>query len=198
MDANELVEGFTRYVSKPDGDGCWGWTSITTNGYGRLYVRGDRWIAAHRLAYMLSRGLSSLPDSRRFFVCHRCNNPGCVNPAHLYLGTPKDNTSDMIRSGHHRNARKTHCKQGHAFSKQNTQIDCNGRRVCRTCLGRWRQQEAAARQKKIERGICEHCDSPRVTKRFCLPCAVAARERQRKRLGSNGIKTSLTRRLEAA
>jgi hypothetical protein len=79
---------------------CWVWTaSRDDSGYGRLKVGGKRGIAkrAHRLAWELLRG--PIPDG--LCVLHRCDNPPCVNPAHLFLGTKRDNTLDATAKGRH-------------------------------------------------------------------------------------------------
>lgn len=66
----------------------------TKRGY-RLWWVGDGLLYAHRIAWILAEG--DIPDG--LFVCHRCDNPSCVNAQHLFLGTPKDNTDDRIRKG---------------------------------------------------------------------------------------------------
>lgn len=80
-------------------NGCWEWTGYRNeNGYGRTY-KNTRRIYAHRLSYELFCGPITDADT----VCHRCDNPICVNPDHLFVGTRGDNNRDSVAKG--RNAR---------------------------------------------------------------------------------------------
>lgn len=100
-----------RFWAKVDKSGeCWEWMGAITGGrYGGYGVmgrgsRGSGLCYAHRLSWILANG--SIPKG--VFVCHRCDNPGCVNPEHLFLGTQADNVQDMVAKG--RGARgETHC-----------------------------------------------------------------------------------------
>lgn len=86
------VERFWSKVDKSAGpDSCWVWIGAMTDGYGDFWCRPRvQTHRAHRIAYMLAYG--DIDSS--IMVCHRCDNPPCVNPAHLWIGSALDNTRD--------------------------------------------------------------------------------------------------------
>jgi hypothetical protein len=97
-----LEERFWNFVSRKSEDECWHWTGqILSNGYGRISLgaKKDGSEGAHRVSWKL-HNKKDIPNG--MFVMHKCDNPSCVNPYHLSIGTPKDNTQDMIQKGRKR------------------------------------------------------------------------------------------------
>ena len=95
--APTIEERFWSYVNKKPGQGrnldCWQWTGHTQK-YGRFQHAGKK-MGAHRFSYILNIG--EIPDG--LWVLHKCDNPPCVNPKHLFLGTRQDNVDDRVSKG---------------------------------------------------------------------------------------------------
>lgn len=85
-----LEERFWTKVIKADN--CWKWIgSKYPNGYGYIYYNKNH-IGSHRVSWEIHNGI--IPD--KMCVLHKCDNPNCINPKHLFLGTMSDNTKDMV------------------------------------------------------------------------------------------------------
>lgn len=126
-------------AGKPDE--CWIWLRSTIKGYGSICVNGKTQLA-HRVAYKEAFG--EIPEGA--FICHTCDTPLCVNPAHLYAGDAKTNQRDAVERRRHRNSRKTTCKRGHPLSGSNLYVWSNGFRQCRICKAlRQRERRAGLR-----------------------------------------------------
>ncbi len=117
--------------------------------YRRVYMGKPNgkvtYMSAHRYSWMINCG--PIPDG--LFVLHTCDNPACVRPDHLYLGTHADNMRDLVvrkrawRGGGQHNAVKTHCPKGHEYTPENT-MAVRGKpnwRRCRACNSLWNRQD---------------------------------------------------------
>lgn len=93
-----IEDRFWSKVAVAGPDDCWEWQrSLSTSGYGQFKVATNQSPSkAHRVAWMLTNG-----DAGMLCVLHRCDNPPCCNPRHLFLGTAGDNVRDMVTKGRH-------------------------------------------------------------------------------------------------
>lgn len=110
-----VEERFWRYVKKTDT--CWLWTGSEKklSGYGQIGIggRGGKQALAHRLSYEMHKG--PIPDG--LVVMHSCDNPRCVNPSHLSVGTHSENTMDSVRKGRWKSIPPMHCGESQHSSK---------------------------------------------------------------------------------
>lgn len=136
-----LLENFWASVKKSDG--CWDCNKRASPlpgrlPYPRIHIGGGQYQSAHRFSWELHHG--AIPMG--MWVLHKCDNPRCVRPDHLYLGTATDNNRDCLERGRWRggmgrhHAAKTHCPYGHEYTLENTQVylgrGCR-ERICKTC-----------------------------------------------------------------
>ena len=140
MRIKSLGERLFAYVNKTDT--CWLYTGhIKQNGYGAMRkTQSMKYLLVHRVSYELFKG----PIPEGLALDHLCRVRHCVNPDHLEAVTLAENV--LRGSGQPaRNARKTHCKYGHALSGYNLFVKREGFRVCRTCKNayssKWRKEK---------------------------------------------------------
>lgn len=132
---------FWAYTEKRGEGECWPW--IGGHGgrdYGRIMVHG-RHYSSQVFAWMLANG-GPFPEGMK--GCHSCDNPLCVNPAHVWPGTQQQNVQDALIKGRLCGAKfraagtakllsLTHCRHGHEFTPENTALSNRGWRSCRIC-----------------------------------------------------------------
>ncbi len=93
--SRDPIVRFLQFAAVGEPDECWEWTGHRkAGGYGSFVLNG-RSERAHRASFIFFHG----PIPTGMYVCHRCDNPGCVNPDHLFVGTATDNMQDMLRKG---------------------------------------------------------------------------------------------------
>ncbi len=129
----------TNTVRTPTG--CLEWQGSKAKRYGSTTYKG-KYCAIHRKVWMLTQG--AIPDG--LFVLHKCDNPICCNPEHLFLGTQTDNMRDMAAKGRASKGRPrvTHCSKGHEYTDENSYW-LGKSRWCRICV---RAKVAAHQAKK--------------------------------------------------
>lgn len=134
---------FENLFIKASDASCWEWRGCRNKqGYGKFAAVRQRPSLAHRFSYEAYKG--KIEDGK--IVRHTCDNPSCVNPAHLIIGTHKDNSRDMVERQRDLAAieirrektkafwaKVTHCQRGHPFDERNTFIRKGGQRTCRAC-----------------------------------------------------------------
>jgi len=99
MPAQNTEKDFWNKVLQNENPLCWPYQqAVDKDGYGQFYYHGKNW-RSHRLAWYFTHG----PIPVGYCVLHRCDNPRCCNPQHLWLGTVEDNVQDMMQKGRHRN-----------------------------------------------------------------------------------------------
>ena len=119
---------------------CWPWKGRVNSRhrYGKFRIKRIEY-AAHRKAYEYANGA----DPGEAFVCHRCDNPPCCNPNHLWLGTHVENMFDCRMKGRLNSNIPTHCPKGHPRTPQNLLVTLHRGRQRRRCRQCYNAREAA-------------------------------------------------------
>jgi len=140
---------FNKSMPEPN-TGCWIWMGDSVKGgYGRFHLsernKSRKWLS-HRISYKVFKG--EIPDGHT--IDHLCKNTHCCNPSHLEAVTMKENTY-RGNSFSRINKDKTHCKNGHQFTVDNTYRYNDGRRDCLTCI-KVRERNRYLKLKSIKNG----------------------------------------------
>ena len=148
MDRNEkniFQRRFESKVTKQDG-GCHLFTGCKVKGYGQLSLHNKK-IAAHRASYGIYVG--EIPP--KALVLHKCDNPACVNPEHLFLGDHAANARDAVSKKRLYEQKKTHCPYGHLLIEGNLVLSKLriGWRSCLLCQRIGRKRRYARTKAKI-------------------------------------------------
>lgn len=160
-------ERFWEKVDKsgpnPDFPDCWEWTAHRVKSYGMFsHKRNGQNKKTQTHRYIWEKLNGPVPEGLE--VCHLCNNPPCVRPDHLEVGTRSHNQRYSVTHGNHKESRKTHCKHGHPYDNENTIHKISKRtgfvtRDCRACHKRWKKErlERKRKEKGTEPKKLNHC-----------------------------------------
>lgn len=147
-----LRERFWARVDKRGPDECWPWLggkASTNSAYGRMSISHSVARPAHQIAWEMANG-QPFPSGK--VGCHSCDNPNCVNPAHIWPGTQAENIRDCVAKGRHASKPQSHCQRGHQLDPDNRIPMAGGGSRCRACARagtrertqRWRERRRQA------------------------------------------------------
>lgn len=130
-----------KYIPEPN-SGCWLWIgAVHRQGYGQIAVATKDIRLAHRVSWFLHRG--EMPPAH-IKVCHACDNPACVNPDHLWLGSQRDNTADCINKGRARRSKQRGSSNGRAvLTEAQVRLILRDRRLYREIAHEYEVSESA-------------------------------------------------------
>ena len=129
-------------------DECFEWTGAKDwDGYGIFQVNG-----ASKRAHRMALDFNDVAIAGKI-VDHKCRVRNCVNPKHLRVVTPRENSIENSESFPAINSRKTHCKNGHPFSENNLRMDSKGKRVCVSCYRHYHKLYERKRREEIKNEI---------------------------------------------
>lgn len=153
----QTKESFLKRV-RIKSTGCWHFKGASdSRGYGKVGLSG-KVVGAHRASWILHNG-EIVGD---LLVCHKCDNPRCVNPEHLFLGTHQDNMQDMINKGRAGfqngiggGAKKDFCKKGHEYLVLGFYLNHRGHKNCKQC-SKDRYNKELRHNQYIEKKLKKH------------------------------------------
>jgi hypothetical protein len=136
MNNKSLKERFeSKYIPEPN-SGCWIWIGQTNDaGYGLIKDFSSKNVRGLERAHRVSWRLHRKEEIGNMVLCHKCDNPSCVNPNHLFLGTPLDNVRDMYNKKRNKPPKITkECPLGHSYEKHGRITYKDGKMVRKECL----------------------------------------------------------------
>lgn len=144
---------FWRLVKRCGADACWPWLGGHGHcGHGLFWLgmNGRKQVVATHVSIAIATG--EWP-AQGMYVCHRCDNPPCVNPTHLFVGSQRDNIRDAFAKKRIPPRGKSYCKYGHEFTPENTRLERDGFKECITC--RRRNLREAARRRRARARLAQ-------------------------------------------
>lgn len=162
--SQKVLDKFWAKVLIPqDANACWEWQGHLCRGYGNFDLPGRRKIKAHRMSWIIANG--EIQENMK--ICHKCDNPKCVRPDHLFVGTQADNIMDAVRKGRIKpphllgvigNPPKEKCSRGHPLSGDNLLIDYRGNRRCRACYKDAQRRWDIKNRRKVLESVADNLD----------------------------------------